>query len=315
MKNIMEFCEELEKQLLSLSPEELLKSLIEVGFKLPESVKQVKRKNPDLSAEEVCRLIKNQTSATGEAFTKEEAREALLYAEYSEDKVTDAIRKVYGGKSYAAVLKDNGYLAALHVSAYQFGKGDFTLEAWIKAESAGTLIACKGAPGGYGNGGFLLVYNENGSFKLATDDGMGFYEAVTDDRLLKDEAWHHILGLRRSGILEIHLDFKMCKIQTRTNRYTPLDVNNSQPLTLGMTKQYQEPFQYYKGAIEDVRIWNTAKSYSSLEEYEGIELNGKEAELCGWWNFDGQNGTDSSSIHNEMNAEGDVSYIISTREG
>lgn len=315
MRNIVEFCETLEAQLLALTPEELLKSLLEGGFGLNESVEQVKRKNPSLSAEEMCILIKNQPKMDGGSFSEKDASGALLFVGYQETEVEEAVRKVYPLKARVVQVKNHGYLWAPHLAAYNFSTGDFTLEAWMKPESAGTLIACKGAPGGYGNGGFLLVYNGNGSFKLATDDGMGFYEVVSSDTLSRDGKWHHILGLRRGGALEIYLDFKKCRVTPGTNRFTPLNVNNSQPLTVAMTNQYQEPFQYYSGLLDEVRVWNMARTYGSREEYDSTLLTGQEKGLCGWWNFDNGDGADGSSAGNAMEIKGDVSFREADQKG
>lgn len=298
---------------LSLSPEELLKILLENGYSLEESVPQVKKHYPGTSAEEMCRIIKGMTKKEGGTFTKEEARQALLKADYPSEEVQKAIDAVYPGTAYAAAFcQDAGsyaHMYANHIPAYNFGTGDFTLEAYIKPDGPGTVLACKGTPGGYGNGGFLLVYNADGTFKFATDDGMGFYEVVSEKQTVTDGNWHHILAVRENAQLYIYFDFNMCNVHSRTNRFTPLNVNNSQPFTVATTYQVQEPYQHYAGKIDDVCVWKCAKIYRSEEEYRNTKRDSETADLCGYWNFDEQNGADCSAVQNPLKAEGKVTYV------
>ena len=109
--------------------------------------------------------------------------------------------------SYALNLAGNpAYLSAPSNNIYNFGTGDFTLQCWVKTTASGTVISRKSTGGGSGNGGFLLVIKPNGVIKLATDNGIGFYEINTVATPVCDGNWHFLTGVRQSGNLTIYLD-------------------------------------------------------------------------------------------------------------
>ncbi len=96
--------------------------------------------------------------------------------------------------SYALNLKSNAYLSAPSNSVYDFGTGDFTLQCWVKTTASGTVISRKSTQGGAGYGGFLLVIKSDGTIKLATDNGFGFYEIDTVVTDIIDGKWHFLTG-------------------------------------------------------------------------------------------------------------------------
>jgi Concanavalin A-like lectin/glucanases superfamily len=110
---------------------------------------------------------------------------------------------------YAAVLAGNAYLEAPPIGVYQLGRGDFTIEAWIRTASAGgsgTVIARKGSPGGPNDGGFLLVVRPDGTIKLATDNGFAYFEGITVATAVNDARWHHVAAVRHGASIQVYLD-------------------------------------------------------------------------------------------------------------
>lgn len=295
--------------LLTLTEKELLEILLNTGYSLKECVVELKNNFPKLTAEKMCEIIYQQSAPDGGIYSREEAKEALEAAGYPAAECTNALDKYYPiSIEYAAVTDQASYLSAPAHPAYNFGTGDFTLEAWVKTTEPGTVIARKAGPGGYRNGGFLLVINGDGSLKLATDDGTGFYEIRTGAAGVMDNKWHHLAGVRQQGNLSLYVDFTKLDSHILTNRYTPLDVNNSNPLTLAFTEQYQEPYQHLKGSMRDIRVWNIVKIHESVEQYKQTPLTGKEEGLAGWWNFKNKDGEDVSASANKMEPNGRITY-------
>lgn len=296
--------------LLTLTEKELLKILLSLGtYTLKECMMEIKKRFPKLTAEKACELIYQQPTKSGGAYSREEAQEALEAAGYSSAECTSALDKYYPMPTeYAAVTDHGSYLSASPRAAYNFGTGDFTLEVWIKTTEAGTVIARKAGPGGYNNGGFLMVINGNGSLKIATDDGMGFYEIRTGATKVMDNQWHHLAGVRRQGELSLYVDFTKLDSHVLTNRHTPLNVNNSNSLTLAFTEQYQEPYRHFQGSMRDIRIWSIVKIYGSQAQYRQTEMTGREEGLVGWWKFKNKDGEDSSTFDNKMKPIGRITY-------
>lgn len=57
------------------------------------------------------------------------------------------------------VLQDNAYIEASSNSAYNFGTGPFTIEAWVHSTSCGPLVTRKPTDGGPGKTHTHINYN------------------------------------------------------------------------------------------------------------------------------------------------------------
>jgi YD repeat-containing protein len=212
--------------------------------------------------------------------------------------------------AYALQLQSTAYMVAPWNSLYDFGNGNFTVEAWIKPSGAGTIISRKSAQGDVGNGGFLLVLKPDGSFKLATDNGLGFFEIDSQATSVLNGAWHHIAGVRDGANLYLYLDSALLSSTPRGNATPPLNVNNNLRMVIGATDQSQEPYIHYTGLISDVRVWSVVRSQAQIVGSMTTDLNSNELGLVGYWKFDG-NGNDASSIQNTAIPSGSVTYVTS----
>jgi hypothetical protein len=52
----------------------------------------------------------------------------------------------------------------------------------------------------------------------------------------------------------------------------------------------------FKGLMDEVRIWNVARTAQELQDNKGVTLTGKETGLVGYWNFDNQQPTLSTDL-------------------
>ena len=212
---------------------------------------------------------------------------------------------------FAAALSGGSYLQAPFNQAYQVGTGDFTVEAWVCTSApggSGTLVARKGSDGGAGNGGFLLVLHPDGSLKLATDNGFGFFEFDTVATSASDGTWHFVAGVRQGAALAVFLDGQQVDGQTRGNGAPPLDTDSGQPLTLGTTLQTGEQYRFLTGQLDAVALWSGARSAATIATDMGTRFTGREAGLLGFWGFDFRDGRDTSATRNDAAANGSVTY-------
>ena len=138
----------------------------------------------------------------------------------------------------------------------------------------------------------------DGTIKLATDDGIGFYEVNSEPVAVYDGAYHHILGLRQGKALKIYVDFKEIHITPKTNRHPGLNINNTLGITAGAVEQRQEPYNYFNGCIGECRLWKKAKTYSSKEDWANTDYIS--SDLIGMWGFWGKSGTDYSETNNPL---------------
>lgn len=238
--------------------------------------------------------------------TKEALREALTSCGFASADIENVISQKYPQDTarYAVVLSEKTRCPATsYNNAYNIGCGDFTVEAWVKPSGGGgTILSRKPTEGGSYNGGFLLVLKPDGTIKLATDDGMGFYEVNSEPANVYDGRYHHILGSRQGETLKIYVDFEEIRATVRTNRFPDLNINNALGITVGAVEQMQEIYNYFNGSIGECRLWKKAVTYSSKNEWADTDYIA--SDLTGMWGFWNKSGTDYSETANNLNVTG-----------
>lgn len=203
-------------------------------------------------------------------------------------------------------LMSGGYLSCPNISSYNFGTSDFTLEAWVKTLSGGTVIGKKGTDGGPGNGGYLLVIRPDGTIKLATDNGFGFAELDTVPCSVNDGVWHHIAAVRQGASITIYLDGVMLAGTPRGNAAPPLNVDNPYALFIGNVAQTYEPYRNFDGNLAEVRIWNCARTAQDISDNLSYRLAPGTANLVGYWSAEFSLTTDFSDNRNAVQTVGMV---------
>lgn len=208
---------------------------------------------------------------------------------------------------YRAHLVAGASLQTAPSEVFNFGTGDFTVMAMISSVKGGTAVARKGAVGGPGNGGFLLVVNPDGSVKFATDNGFGYYQVVSAPSSILDGDCHTIAGIRTGAQLSIFIDGVAVSVTASGNAAPPLNVNNNLPLTIGCTQQSQEPHNQFLGNLMNVSVWNTALRGDLLVSAAFARITGTEANLQGYWTLDNTT-ADLSPHRNPARSVGAVTY-------
>lgn len=303
MEELLKLARELLAKDPDISPEEMFHRLHTSGYEVIRTtytVHEVLR----TALDDLCRIAVHEYRHP--LVKKEALQKALETCGFSPEEAAAAVDAAYPSDraDYAVCLStDSKRPRTKPDAAYNVGTGDFTAEAWVKpASGGGTLLSRKPTEGGYRNGGFLLVLKPDGVIKLATDDGIGFYEINTVPTALFDGRFHHILGRRVGGTLEIYVDFAKVDAQVRTDRFAGLNINNELGVTVGAVEQQQEPYNYLTGSVGECRLWNRAVAYASGEEWEQTDY--VTPGLIGLWSFRGQTGADDSEENNPLDVAG-----------
>lgn len=102
--------------------------------------------------------------------------------------------------------------------------------------------------------------------------------------------WVHIAGTYDQGYLSLYIDGQLV---SRTALTSPIYYGNH-GFSLGMAYNsfYYPGMSYFKGAMDELRIWNYARSQAEIDSSMNSKLTGKEPGLVGYWNFD-QNASDT----------------------
>lgn len=180
-------------------------------------------------------------------------------------------------------FQQNGYLFASDAPCFALGSGDFSVEAWIQTTSGGAIIAKKGSQGGQGNGGFLFVAQPDGVLRLATDDGIGYFEAYSNASAVCDGVWHHVAAVRQGEAIRLYLDGAQLEHHVRGTAAPPLDVTNHQRLTIATVDQDSETYRWFTGEIAEVRLWSHALGDDAIAAARNLRLRPGAPNLVGYW--------------------------------
>jgi hypothetical protein len=164
-----------------------------------------------------------------------------------------------------------------------------TVEAWIRPDSlsssemgiAGTWDDVSGNNRTY----FLWILNGKASFYVAQNGG-GDFANVNGVTALQVGTWYHIAGTFDGTNLRIYVNGVLEGTTTSAGAIN----TNSKPFFIGR-QDAGDGNRYFAGAIDDVRVWSTARSASAIQANMGDALVGNEAGLAGYWKLDEGSGT------------------------
>jgi len=184
--------------------------------------------------------------------------------------------------------------------------GVLTIEAWVYPKGVGVgngIILMKQEPTGTKGASYGLVYHvdfaapakgllDKVSFAVETVDNP--WNDYPSDTVLETNTWSHVAGTYKSGELKVYLNGNLEKTYTLTGKITP----TSGPLYIGHAwwPWVQEQFN---GIIDEVRIWNIARTQEDIQATISTTLQGNEEGLVSYWNFD--DGTAIDLTPNENN--------------
>ncbi len=160
----------------------------------------------------------------------------------------------------------------------------FTLEAWIKIDEPQVdyLSSILDRWGFYTSGQVWAMWiNQDDTYSLwSASGGVGVPGLLTAGEFAVDR-WYHIAYTRDiDGMERLFIDgVKVGEVNF------PGDVRAaSTPLRIGHSNG--GPLRAFYGCIDEVRIWNIARSAEEITATKNIKLTGNEPGLIGYWDFD-----------------------------
>ncbi|MDQ4141760.1 MAG: hypothetical protein M3142_14720, partial [Bacteroidota bacterium] len=159
-----------------------------------------------------------------------------------------------------------------------------TIEAWVKTTSlqlswvAGKYSNSLGEDAGY------EFFVTKGYAALYGRDGSGIYRfSGLSSTFVADNKWHHIAGIVNNGTWEIWVDGNLeNKLETHYNNVNI--TTNQANFCIGTYEGYEDT--YFKGNIDEVRVWNTVRTEKQIRESMCLKLTGMEPNLVGYFKFD-----------------------------
>jgi len=166
---------------------------------------------------------------------------------------------------------------------------NYTLEAWVKADGFNWL------------GGIISKYNTNGSngYVLRSNQtspytGLSFDGAETANGVLRQGIWHHIAAVKEGNSRKLYVDGVEVFLSSGTAHGVQA---NADALIIGKDFLVDANQRFWNGKIDEIRIWNIAKTQAQVQALKDIELVGNESGLVLYYNFNqGTSGASNSSI-------------------
>jgi RHS repeat-associated protein len=172
-----------------------------------------------------------------------------------------ATGQIDGGGSFDGSSK---FININHPSAFNFGNGDYTFEAWVKpasATAAQTIIGKDDSVAGGRQWNFSLNNDGTGTLNLAHFNGNSlFYWRRTPNSSVTTNVWNHVVAERQGAGLVMYINGSG---QTLTDPFSTAALGTMQASGLDAyigKRAYPGYNSYFNGGIDEVRISKIARS-------------------------------------------------------
>ena len=180
---------------------------------------------------------------------------------------------------------------------------NLTMEEWVKWDGTTTVNQLLIYNGHSGLNGYGILLNPitMPNFNLGIlCGGVAYLNSSTP---FTDSVWQHVAAVRSGGIWKLYLNGVQLSLTDST-------ASPNQPdgfTTIGLNN--------YQGTIDEVRVWNVARTQAELQQNMYHTLIGSESGLVGYWRFDEGTGIvagDSSGHGNDGTLTNGPVWVIST---
>jgi len=167
-----------------------------------------------------------------------------------------------------------------------------TIEAWVKPANLSNRYGIFSTRlNNTANAFQLEIGIGSGGTNRVAVTGLGNYVAQTGDGALNPNEWTHIAYVR-NGTGDTHAIYVNGVEQTlSTAAYTFADNSSDKVIASGTNGG-----QLYPGQIDEVRVWNVARTGTEIRENIHLTLSGTETGLVAYYQFDHTSGTDLDDL-------------------
>jgi len=192
-----------------------------------------------------------------------------------------------------------------------------TMEAWIKPTdfpNQWNFILFKGdkwASNACENRSYGLLLNSSGFINLfSAPSNQGQIYLNSSNGLILLNRWYHVAGIIDAKSDVMHILINGVEVASRD---FGKDIRLSAlPLRIGWSHEEGVGSQAsFAGLIDEVRIWNIARTQEDIQKTMHTTLSGTEPGLVGYWQFDDSEeiATDSSENHSDGKLMGNAHFV------
>ena len=179
------------------------------------------------------------------------------------------------------------------VSLQRNGVANFTVEAWIKPVGGiWGAIASKFVHTATNEGYSLEMFSDN-KISLLYGNNWSNWNATTSTVVLTTGVWHHVAATYDGTTVNIYID----GLLSQTGAWTDGITDSGTDFLIGC----RSGTTYFPGQIDEVRVWNTARTVTQLRENMCSTLVGNEAGLSAYYRLDEIDGTATYDVTGNAN--------------
>ena len=170
-----------------------------------------------------------------------------------------------------------------------------TMEAWIKPTKVGTMAIIK-KTGAIGGGTGYELYCGSAGLVYCRFNGLDASRAISTTSYPTTGGWIHVAATYDGINTKMYVN----GVLEGTTAYTASIVNSTNILEIA--NDPSTTARFFQGSIDEVRLWNVARSDADIKTNMTKKLVGNEAGLVGYWRFDETSGTvinDETSNNND----------------
>ncbi|MDA3868030.1 MAG: peptide-N-glycosidase F-related protein [Salinivirgaceae bacterium] len=163
-----------------------------------------------------------------------------------------------------------------------------TLELWINAQEwAGSIWGANliSKQGTGPNKGYGLTVGENGRIEFNHSINES-WNAVQTSPILGLNSWYHIAAVYDLNTMKIYVNGIL---QSTANAQGTPTLGEGQVMNIGDNPTW--PGRFFNGKMDEIRIWNVARTETEIQESMSTELDGTESGLVAYWNMNEGTGT------------------------
>jgi hypothetical protein len=168
-----------------------------------------------------------------------------------------------------------------------------TLEAWIQPSVTSNSMDIV-RQGTSSTPDWLLSLQYRGSsitFGLKVAGAYKELRAFVDPTFLTDGSWHHVAATYDGSNKTIYLDGSIAA--SSTNQTGSISFTSA---ALSVGASLSGPSEYFKGLIDEVRVWSTARSAAEIRQNMEAEIGGAQPGLAAYYRFSEGSGSTTSDI-------------------
>jgi len=184
----------------------------------------------------------------------------------------------------------NKYINITTPSNIPINNSNYTMEAWFYANAMTNNDGSQNGIIGWGNYGGTNQVNA-----LRLDGSGGIYNYWWGNDLYASTGnisgvWHHVAATFDGTTRKLYLDGNLISSDNPGGHSVP----NAANFAIGLTAPFLN--EYFNGKLDEVRIWNVARTQSQIQASMNVHLIGNESGLVAYWKMDEGSGTTASSV-------------------